>query len=186
MNKTTAIINGNEYVFQQVYNEYHEKLYFFILKQTRSEYLAEEVVQISFIKLWQYRNSLKTNLSISLQLFRIAKTTLIDLIRKQNNATALIKELKKDEDWEHSGVNAKMDVSELNRQLSGIINKMPPLRRKVFEMSRMDGLSHKEIASELSISAKTVEKHISQALKQIRSGLGWLIIIWQTIIFYLK
>jgi len=82
LNTVYQIRSGNELVFQQVFNEYHGKLYFYILKKTNSEYMAEEVVQLSFIKLWNTRENLNEEFSISTQLFRIAKTTLIDLVRK--------------------------------------------------------------------------------------------------------
>ena len=108
------------------------------------------------------------------------------MIRKQCHANVLLQELRTKEDKVHFEVQDQVEFSETNRRLANMINKMPPMRKKVFELSRLEGKSHKEIADILFISTKTVEKHISQALKQIRSGLGWVIIIWQTIIFYLK
>jgi RNA polymerase sigma-70 factor (ECF subfamily) len=77
LNTVAAIKDSDEFVFQEVFTQYHDKLYFYILSKTKSAYLAEEVVQITFFKLWKYRSSLKENIPLINQLFRITKTTLM-------------------------------------------------------------------------------------------------------------
>jgi len=187
LNCVTNIKNGDEFVFQQVFEEYHEKLYYYSFSKTRSEYLAEEVTQITFVKLWQSRERLDENLSISIQLFRIAKTTLIDLLRKQHNLSALIDRVKVNETEENSdAINAGIDYNETNRKLMQLIDQLPPVRKKVFEMNRLQGMSYKEIAQELSISIKTVEKHISKAISQLRPHLELVFFIGGMIIIFIK
>lgn len=178
MNIVAHIKSGNELFFQQVFNEYHEKLYFYVLKKTGSEYMAEEVVQITFIKLWNSKENLNESYSISTQLFRIAKTTLIDLVRKNNTIESLAKKVEE----LHSNLSSddtlgKIDAKELNNKLEKALEHLPPIRRKVFRMSRLEEKSYQEIASELSISTKTVENHISMAIKQLRPYLTVLLII---------
>jgi RNA polymerase sigma-70 factor (family 1) len=170
------IKNGDEFVFQQVFEEYHEKLYHYTLSKTRSEYLAEEVTQITFIKLWKNRERLDESLSVSIQLFRIAKTTLIDLLRKQHNFAALIKGLNWEDKDKDDNINAGIDYNETNRKLLQAISQLPPMRKKVFEMNRLQGMPYKEIAAQLSISTKTVEKHISKAISQLRPYMQFLLI----------
>lgn len=170
MNIVYALKEGDEVVFKEVFEEYFGKLYSFILKRTHSEYLAEEVVQETFMKLWKYRASLNESLSVSIQLFRIARTTLIDQIRKQNTLLSVINTLSGQE-----VENATWDTisyNELNSRLQNYLKMLPPMRRKVFILSRVEGLSYKEISVKLSISIKTVEKHISEALKQLRPHLS--------------
>src|SRR5579862_2045102 len=84
---------GDGSCFKQVFDQYHQKLYFFILNKTKSEYIAEEVVQMAFTKLWQCRHILKEEYAISTQLFRIATTILIDFLRKYNNKEAITSRL---------------------------------------------------------------------------------------------
>lgn len=158
-------------VFQQVFNEYHEKLYSFILNKSKSEYLAEEVVQITFIKLWKYKSSLNEDFAISTHLFRIGITTHIDLLRKESNNRAMIKELTTSRSEILPGSTEVFDEKELAKSMATVINNMPDVQRKVFEMSRLEGMSYKQIAETLSISVKTVEVHISRALKRIRKQL---------------
>src|ERR1700750_3171708 len=81
--------DGDEWYFRKVFDQYHQKLYFFILYKTKSEYIAEEVVQMAFTKLWQCRQSLREEYTISTQLYRMATTILIDFLRKYNNKNAV-------------------------------------------------------------------------------------------------
>ena len=164
---------GDEFYFKRVFDQYHQKLYFFILYKTRSEYIAEEVVQLTFTKLWQCRQTLKEEYTISTQLFRIATTILIDYLRKYNNKDAVTARL--DVVNMEKGIDStteKMIGAELQKRISEAVNDMPPVRKQVFEMSREHGMSYREIAETLSVSSKTVETHIYKALKQIKKHIN--------------
>jgi RNA polymerase sigma-70 factor (family 1) len=178
-----ALREGDTFVFQQVFAQYHEKLYFYILGKTKSSYLTEEAVQLTFIKLWRYRSSLNPEISLSIQLFRIARTTLIDLLRSNeyNNRIFVVMSLAK-ENLFSNNVDERIDESELKKKVLKGVEQMPAMRRKIFELSRFDGLSYKEIAVELSLSVKTVEHHISLALKQLQH----IISILAPLLFFLR
>jgi len=171
---TKRLKDGDENYFKQVFDQYHQKLYFFILTKTKSEYIAEEVVQMAFTKLWQCRQTLREEFTISTQLFRIATTILIDFLRKNNNKDAVtdrldLLEIEKGVD----STNEKMRGAELQKRISAAVNDLPPVRKQVFEMSREQGMSYREIAVTLSVSSKTVEAHIYKALKQIKKHIEW-------------
>ena len=168
--------DGDEFYFRQVFDQYHQKLYFFILHKTRSEYIAEEVVQLAFTKLWQCRQTLQEEYTISTQLFRIATTTLIDFLRKYNNKHTITARLDVlDIETGIDSTNEKMSGAELQRQISKAVNDLPPVRKQVFEMSREQGMSYREIAETLSVSSRTVESHIYKALKQIKKHISMVI-----------
>jgi len=168
--------DGDEFYFRQVFDQYHQKLYFFILYKTKSEYIAEEVAQMAFTKLWQCRQTLREEYTISTQLFRIATTILIDFLRKYNNKDAVTARL--DTLNIEKGVdstNEKMRGAELQKRITEAVNDLPPVRKQVFEMSREQGMSYREIAAALSVSSKTVEAHIYKALKQIKKRISMVI-----------
>lgn len=178
MNIVNSIKCGDQLIFKQVFKEYHEKIYYYILKKTQSAYLAEEVVQITFIKLWEHKKNLNEDYSISTQLFRIATTSLIDLIRKNNTSEILLKNLinNVDNDIINDTIE-KLEAKELKDKIVNALNTLPPMRREVFKMSRFEEKSYSEIAIELKISSKTVENHISRALKQLRPFLTIICIV---------
>jgi RNA polymerase sigma-70 factor (family 1) len=174
LNEIAAIQHGDETIFEQVYEKHHEKLYFYIFKKTSSNYIAEEVVQLAFIKLWNYKQSLSTDIPLEAQIFRIAKTSLIDLLRKNANQRRLIENYKDIVPVEDENVFSTLMKKEMGERISVIIEEMPPVRKKVFKLSREGGLSHKEIADQLSLTPKNVENHITKAIRQIKKSLLFL------------
>lgn len=167
-----ALRLGDQFVFERVFYEYHQKLYFYIYGRTHSPYASEEIVQMTFIKLWQYREGLDENIPLSGQVFRIAKTTLIDLVRKEARRVHAPGPEGYPEDG--GGGPERMEAKDLNERIYRAVQGMPGIRQKVFAMSRYKGMSYREIADELSISVRTVENHISQALKQLRHFIPFL------------
>jgi RNA polymerase sigma-70 factor (ECF subfamily) len=156
--------------FRTAYQLYHEKLFFYVVRHTRSTYLAEETVQMTFIKCWENKENLSSDVQLSQQLFRIAKSTLIDLLRKESRRKTHLTSLL------HQSAPPTVQNPDLQKkeELSLVfdtIEQMAPVRREVFKLSRLDGYSHKEIATRLSISPKTVENHIGRAIRQLKDAL---------------
>ena len=170
------IKHGNIQSFKIAYDTFHKKLYFFILKYCRSSFLAEEVVQLTFIKLWENRSRLSSQHSLSSQIFRIGKSIFIDLLRKEDKIRKIEQAdlpIRKIEDGEKA-ILLKEELQLLQKK----IDVLPPIRKKVFELSRFDGRSYKEIAEEMSITPKTVENHLALALKQIKISIIILILLF--------
>ncbi|RFM26171.1 RNA polymerase sigma-70 factor [Deminuibacter soli] len=168
MDTIAELKQNNKLAFDELYYRYHERIYFYFLGKSKSIFIAEEVTQITFIKLWQYRHNLSEEFSIYTQLFRIAKTSFVDVIRREKNMHQH-SHLTEDSDAQINDVWEKIKERELRETADNIIKQMPEMRRKVFEMSRVEGMTYKEIADELSLSVKTIEAHMSQALKQLRN-----------------
>ena len=161
MDVISNIQNGNPTVFEEIFIHWQPHVYAYLIHRTKNPAFAEELTQLTFIKLWDSRRTLSHDHSLETQLFRIARTTMIDGIREQQRRKRLQQELEKPgEGSVHTAIHAI--------DMAGAINALPPVRKKVFLLNRMHGYSYKEIASELSLSDRTVEKHISLALKQLR------------------
>ena len=170
MNYVADLASGCLQTFQTVYSLYNQKLYAYVLKKTNSAYMAEEVVQLTFIRLWEKRENLSTEYNLSTQIFRIAGTILIDQLRKEAVSKRHLSVVEDD-----YALKTETDQPEMLHALEQAIERMAPVRKKVFKMSKVDGYSYKEIAEMLSISPKTVENHISQALKQLRAAFSSII-----------
>jgi RNA polymerase sigma factor (sigma-70 family) len=160
------IKEGNHISFEIVFKLWHRKVFAYFFKKTESEDQAEELTQMAFVKLWRFKHTLSEDFTLDVQLFKIAKTTLLDYFKKRANDDRNLKVY-------HS--NLAIDESndsnqyETKQQLDIILNCLPPVRKQVFVLSRLYGYSYKEIAEQLSISPRTVEKHISLAIKQLNN-----------------
>lgn len=163
------IKTGEESTFRSIFYQYHSKLYYYFLKKSRSEEVSRELVQLTFIKLWQFRHTLSGDHPFELQLFNIANSTFIDFLRKQQTHRAKIVEMPVDAEDAFEGTQQAADDFEHADHLQSLVQSLSPVRKKIFILSRIQGHSYKEIAQQLSISVKTVEDHIGKALKHIRA-----------------
>jgi RNA polymerase sigma factor (sigma-70 family) len=156
-------ISRDPVIFRHVFEAYHYPLYKFLLKKIGSDFLAKEIAQLTFIKLWKNRTRIPTHIDIKIQILQIAKTTLIDEIRKMEARRKLyLKVPEKSAVWEEA-------YKEAQQRLLKILNLLPPKRREVFELSRFQAYSNIEIAEKLAISPKTVENHITLAIRFART-----------------
>ena len=173
MTELEAIQGGSENVFQAVYHAQKDKLYFYFLSKTASSYLAQELVQQTFIKLWLYRDRLSLDITLEIQLFRIGRTTMIDLLRKRANERKVIQCLPLPE-TDTSLIDDRQE-KETRQKINEIIRQLPSPGQQAFALSREQGLTYKEIARILSISPKTVEYHISKAISLLKKSIFFLL-----------
>ncbi len=167
--QTKNIIAGNQQAFYSFFEAYHFKLYQYVYKYTQSDYYAEETVQLAFIRLWEKREKLYEQYSLSVQLFRMAKSILIDLMRREKIRDT--QELSDTFITMHPEDERIIYKDELEHVLAAI-EELPAQCRQVFKLSRFNELSHNEISAQLSISPKTIETHITKALKYLRKTIS--------------
>jgi RNA polymerase sigma-70 factor (ECF subfamily) len=168
MSVISQLNDGNEKVFKEIYDLLHRKVFRFFLKRNDSHDTAKELTQKTFIKLWQYKHTLKEEFSLETQMFTIANSILVDHFRRethQHNMQATLIVQMKDRDT----IMHPMQEFEQVNYLNAAIANLPPVRKKVIELRLVHGFTNKEIAHHLSIQVKTVEDHITKALRHVRS-----------------
>ena len=162
---------GSVLAFDSLFEAYSRKLFCFALKYFKNESDADELVQVVFVQVWEHRQSLKSELSFKSYLFTIA----LNQIRRHFNKKAIslryLESLQNDPETFDSQVIQIDDYDSILQQINLIIEKMPPRRHDIFMKSKVEGKNSKEIASELNISAGTVDNQVSEALHFIRSQL---------------
>lgn len=170
MNEVIAIKQGSEAAFASVYQEFHVKLFRFFLRRIREHELAKELTQQTYIKLWQSRHTLSEDHPIESQLTIMAGSILVDQLRRQISENKLRAALAKKLSIPslHTDVFPAGDF-EQSDYLNAVIEQLPPVRKKIMRLRMVNGLSNKEIAGLLDISSKTVEDHITKALRHVRS-----------------
>lgn len=159
--------------FEQLYSRYSGRVYNFVMKISRgNSYLAEEITQIVFMKVWEKLDTIDQSRRTTINyMFETARNTLLNYIKHEAVEYIYLNYLSDTtSDVDDSSQN-KIDQSFLNEYVAKLMEEMPPVRRKIFTMSRVLYLSNKEIADELGISVSTVETHIGMALKFMREAL---------------
>ena len=166
------IRKGDIKAFDQFYGQYSQRLYGFAFSMLKNKEDAKEIVQETFLKLWKKREELDSSYSLKSFLFSISYNLSIDLLRKRTQDIGFQNYLKAHFEEEASRTDELAHFNELNEALAKFVNELPSQRRKVYLMSREEGLSHQEIAGKLGLTVKTVENHINLSLKFIRKKLG--------------
>lgn len=161
---------GSKEAFNELYNLFHKKIYLFCTSYGLAESDAEEITQEVFVKLWLNRASLDSEKSINSYIYRIGKNIIIDEFKKKIKSRAT-QEYQMSLIVPYNNIEEDMDYKDLKNLMDKTILALPERRREVFELSRIKGLSHKEISQELGISTKTVENHLNLALNYFRDAI---------------
>jgi len=168
LNLIAAIQSGDENAFEQAYQKWRSKGYYYFLRRTAAEEDAKDLLQTTFLKLWQYRHTLNSAYSLDQQLFHIARTVLIDYIRKANKQKAIQVSIETTGEALNQQSHQSMEF-DTKRRMQQILDEMPELRKKVFELHKLEGYSYKEVAARLGITEKAVDNHLAKALRKLRS-----------------
>lgn len=163
---------GDESAFESIYWKYNSWVFNFIHSLLFDKSLAEDLTQTVFLKIWEKRESIDPELGFDSYLFAIAR----NLVYKETE-NRLQSELLSDTLKEHSAnhdslTEENIDADSLREYINNLIEKLPPSRRQIFQLSRHAHLSNKEIASRLSISEKTVETQLYRALRFLKQKLS--------------
>lgn len=152
--------------YRQLFMEFWSVIRRFLSKMLNDNILAEDIAQNIFMKVWLNREKLDENKSIKTYLYVLAKNEAINHIKRESRSISL-------SDAVYVPLTSETQETLDFRELDGIIRRrialMPSQRRMIFEMSRRENLSNKEIAEKLNISVRTVEKHIELALKDLKN-----------------
>ena len=163
---------GNSYAFKKLYFRYCKKLYNFAFNICRNKEDAEGLVQLVFMKVWEKRTEIDPEQSFSGYLFRIARNNLLNRIKKKINERVYLDYLLSRPEDLSSPVEKDINFLELNFEIERLIKNIPEKRRKIFLLSRLDGLTYGEIAEKLHISVNTVNTQISKTLEELRDRLA--------------
>ncbi len=170
--------------FESIFKKQFKPLSNIAFSILKDEDNAKDIVQQVFLKLWDRKETLSIHSSMSGYLIRSVINTALGHIEK--NKKIQFKPELKEKDIEVVDVNdTPARDEELKEKISQALAGLPPKCRDVFSLSRYAGMKNKEIANELNISIKAVEKHIGRALKELRVTLKPLYKSLMALIFLL-
>ena len=169
--------NDDEAAFKVLFNDFYSKLYYFVLEFIPLKDIAENIVQDTLVTLWNKRNELKDDSNLTSYLFTVAKNNSLKKLRDKKYSQKLFTNTMDVGELDlnvetlstvDTSVCAFMDIEQIIQET---LASLPPQCRKVFELSRFQEMKNREIAEELNISIKTVEKHISKGIKTFKVAL---------------
>lgn len=168
-----GLIVGDELAFTSVYKLYSEKVYRLAFRFLKDREQSEEIVQETFINLWLSREKLDVNGNLWLYLYVIAKRLSLNALRQVSKSTHLIENLLRNTVNTHNNTEEDILAHDLEQFTEKVILQLPQRQQMIFKLSRIDGLSHKEIADQLHISPNTVKNHMVEALKTLKIHLRY-------------
>jgi RNA polymerase sigma-70 factor (ECF subfamily) len=168
--------------FDGIYNLYSRRVYHFAFSFLKNKSDSEEIVQEVFLRLWKHRKKIDEYYSFKAFLFTISYNIIIDKFRERIKEKKYYDFLKTHVKTSDTDTDKKVEYSDLERLYKSAVDLLPPRRKQIYHMSRVEGLTYKDIAQRLNISPKTVENQIATTLKFLREKLGHESIL--SVLFY--
>lgn len=174
-----AIGRGDEQAFESLFLHYFPRIKGFICGILQDEEEAEDISQDIFVSMWQNREKLTGIENLNAYLYRIARNTVFRHIER----SLLFRDYQQQQadnalfaTTDNDSIEEEIYARELEFLISVAVEKMPPQRKQIYRMSRVEGISNDEIAARLSISKRTVENHLTQALADLRKIISFFLI----------
>lgn len=177
--------DGNEKVFEQIVREYWPRMFKFALIYTQNNETSQELVQDTFLVLWNNRAILKDNTNLITYLMVVLRNKCLNLLEQARIRQLYIEEIDDETIYQRANLYVLQDEAsqiveseDLHKAIERALSKLPDKTREIFMLSRYDGLKNQQIAETKNISQKTVEYHISKALQILKEELPQEYSIW--------
>lgn len=179
----TAIQSGNEAAYKQVYLQYYDRLCRYVFSLANNQEQAEDIVQETLLGVWEKRAQLNIKTSLSAYLYQVTRNKYIDLLRKKSHQNDYLAQLHLEAIMVIENEEAHIRAERL-AALHKAINELPPKRKEIFVLSKMQNLKYREIAEQLNISERTVESQIRKAFIFLREKLLVTVPYLEILIWY--
>jgi RNA polymerase sigma-70 factor (ECF subfamily) len=186
------IAQSDEAAFTEIFHHFSPRIWLFVVKKAKSESIAEEIVQEVFLKLWVKKEMATGIDDLASFLYTMAANKLYDHFKKVAGDSRKLENL-----WLQvqqaaitNPIEEAMDLRESMHIINQAIEQLPPQRKKIYQLNRIEGLSYEEIAQKLNISKSTVSNQLVEANKFIREyvqgagGAAILFLILSTKFYY--
>ena len=162
-----SIAAGDTEAFATLFRRWYPKVKVFLVRFINDEKIAEDLAQDIFVRIWTFGPALNEIKSFDTYLYKMTRNAALNYLRDRKVGLNVM-DLSLMDDADTEGIYYKQEKILVMRML---VEKMPTQRQKVFKMSRQNGLSNDQIAEILGISKKTVENHLTDALRTLRQAL---------------
>jgi len=167
----SKLSEGNEPAFNTLYKAYSKPLYMRVVNMVKSTDDADEIVQELFVKLWEGRSKVNNVKSFQSYIYTSANNLVYNYFRKVSHDQALIQKLLLSTADHYLDGQELLENKEAAQIFQKAVDQLSPQCKKVFELCKLEGKSHKEVAELMDISLPTVNSHMTNAVKSIREYL---------------
>jgi RNA polymerase sigma-70 factor (ECF subfamily) len=165
-------ISGDQKAFRKLFDHFFLRLYRFAGSIVKDQHQAQEVVQDVFLKIWENREHLTSVCNIQVYLYTVTKNKSIDYLRvRPGERTGQFLPDQMEATIESWNAESKVISEERIRTIEESISSLPPRSRLVLQMVKQNGMKYSEVATLLGISIKTVEAHMSVAIRKLMKSL---------------
>lgn len=159
------------HAFDILFSKYAESIFAFVFSISKDSFIAEEITQTVFLKIWEKRMLIDEHFSFKSFLFRITYNETISYLRKEKAEKKRIELFTSTKSYSSNETEYLVEFESQESVAREIIDSFPERRKQIFKLSREQGLTNKEIATQLGISVKTVENQMNSALKTLKTRL---------------
>jgi len=166
-----SIQSGDEKALEMLFNTYYDPLCRYANSYLHDPDEAEEIVQNSFLRIWEKRRQLSIETSVKSYLYQIVRNACLNEIKHQKVKKLHGESVMNEGEQHYESSDQQTLRAELSERISGAIEKLPGQCQVIFRMSRFEELKYQEIANQLNLSIKTVENQMGKALRIMREEL---------------
>lgn len=160
---------GDAQAYRYVYDRYHIRIYYYVLRYVKIPELTEDIVQDVLLKLWEVREGVKPGLSMQGYLYRICRNHVFKTMKKIA-ADRVLRErvVQRVGESAAAGTEQQLQWRQYEQLFKTAVDQLSPQRQRVFKLCRMEGKTYEETAAILGISRHTVKEHMKFAIKSIK------------------
>ncbi|RBQ07903.1 RNA polymerase sigma factor [Pedobacter miscanthi] len=163
---------SDQHAFRRIYDAYSNSIYKYALHLLKSEELAEENVQETFLKLWNVRSEVMNVQNLESYIVRISRNGALDVFRKSKLILSSETEIRARWVEAHNETEEKIVLDDTRRVLQQGIEELPVQQKLVYELCHQKGLKYEEVALKLGISINTVKLYMKLSLRFLRDYLS--------------
>jgi len=164
---TKSTVSGiDQLAFEQLFDAYYNELQHFVYYKSGDAESAEDIVQEAFLKVWEIRSTIRIETARAF-LYKITGNLFANSFKRKKLDLKLHQTFLEDRNFETP--EFELEMKEFDQKLQKVLSNLDEKCRVVFLMNRIDKLTYREIAENLSISVKAVEKRMNKTLEQIRN-----------------
>ncbi len=166
---------GDTDAFRKLFDLYSNKLFCFVRTYFGNDEQTQDIIQEVFITVWEQRKQLNPSLSFQAYIYKIAKNKTLNALRRLAIERTGSEVWQQQQNIAHRETEHQIVYADYEKHTADLIAQLPPKRQLIYQLSRHQGLTYREIAQQLGVSQNTVEVQMTKALKTLRQSLASLL-----------